>query len=736
MTRAQRGLLLSFLVCAPIVSAQAPQPTFQLSVNYVDVDVTVTDGQGHFVTDLTRDDFQLLEDGKPQRIDTFSLVELPIERPDRFLLLGRPVPADVRSNRDVSSGRVYMIVLDDLNVSALRTGHVRKNAREFIEQHFGPHDIAAVVNTSGRKDAAQEFTSDPALLLAAIDKFIGQRLQSAEAERIDAYYQTQLSGMTETTTDKNGDQQTVQLQDPITRDQSYDPSNLERAQRAVGVLNTMKSLAEFLDGVRGRRKALLLFSEGLDYPMAEVFDSPSGDEITRATEDAISAAAHANVNFFTLDPRGLIGMTTDFIEMTRNGPPDYAGADFSKPAGTPHSGVQALIGELRLTQDSLRTLAEGTGGFATVDANSLNGAFDRIVQANSRYYLLGYTPPNHPRDGRFHHIEVTVKRPGLKAVARRGYPSPSGKTPEERKRDDLNRRARESRNGGAPGTSPELRDALNSPVQQPGLTLSVQAVPFKSTPKDASIALTVELDGNQLQFAQQPNALFADTLELSFFALNEDGKPQKGTRMAANLTVRPDTYQRIKTLGLRFNVRTTLAPGRYQLRVGARDPIGNKAGTVFYDVRVPDFTRDPLMMSGLLLSSPTAPEVLTPQRDPIAERLLGAPATSRRVFTQGETLALAADIYDNMPAVQARQFEVVASLLGEDGREVFAARDSLANEPGSAAHWTTVSYAKQISLKNVAPGSILLRVEARNRADASDRSPAAAETVITVTPGS
>src|SRR4029077_1915217 len=177
---------------------------------------------------------------------------------------------------------------------------------------------------------------------------------------------------------------------------SFDPSNLERAQRAIGVLNTLRNLADFLDGVRGRRKALLLFSEGIDYPMAEIFNSPAGDEITRATEDAISAAAHANVNFFTLDPRGLMGMTTEFIETTRNGPPDNAGADFSKPAGTPHSGVQALLGELRLTQDSLRTLADGTGGFAVVNANSADSAFERIAQANSQYYLLGYTPPTHP----------------------------------------------------------------------------------------------------------------------------------------------------------------------------------------------------------------------------------------------------------------------------------------------------------------------------------------------------
>src|SRR5260221_6191043 len=214
--------------------------------------------------------------------------------------------------------------------------------------------------------------------------------------------------------------------------------------------------------------------------MAYVFNSPSDSAITKATQDAISAAAHANVNFFTFDPRGLIGMTSDLRDMTKSGPPDYAGTDPTKPTGTPFSGFQALQQEMHLTQDSLRTLADGTGGFAAVDTNSFAVAFDRVVQANSRYYLLGYTPPNHPRDGRFHRIEVTVRRPGLKAVARRGYPSPSGKTADERKREELNRRARESRNGGSSDTSPELLLALNSPVQQPGLTLSVQAVPFRS----------------------------------------------------------------------------------------------------------------------------------------------------------------------------------------------------------------------------------------------------------------
>jgi hypothetical protein len=404
-----------------------------------------------------------------------------------------------------------------------------------------------------------------------------------------------------------------------------------------------------------RRKALLWFSEGIDYPMAEVFSSISGNEIMQATRDAVTAASRANVNFFALDPRGLIGMTTDFIETTKSGPPGYMGTDPTKPTGTPNMGIQALMSEMRVTQDSLRTLADSTGGFAAVDTNSFSDAFERIIEANSRYYLLGYTPPVHPRDGRFHRIEVRVKRPGLKAVARRGYPSPSGKTSDERKQEALERWSRERRAVSANDVSPELRLALNSPVQQSGLTLSVHAVPFKgTTAKEASVAITVELQGSELEFAPQPNGLFADAIEISYFALTDEGRPQRGTRAALNLAIRAETYQRVKTLGLRLNSRAAMAAGRYQLRFGARDPNTGKAGTVFYDIVVPDFTREPLMMSGLLVAG--APEV-TPQRDPAAEKVLGGPPTSRREFNHGETLAWLTEIYDNASPQRPRQIE-------------------------------------------------------------------------------
>jgi VWFA-related protein len=721
-------VLIGLTACVSLPSAQTQTPptaTFQVSVNYVDVDVTVTDAGGAFVSGLTRDDFQIFEDGKPQKVDTFSYVELPLQRQPRFLVSGRPISTDVRSNREASAGRVYVIVLDDMNVAGIRTGQVRKSARDFVEKYFGANDVAAIVTTSGRTDLAQEFTSDPNLLLAAIDKFVGQRLRSAEEDRIDYYYQSMLIAPEDDIYQKMNVKE-------IDSAASYDPNDLERGQRAIGVLTTIKNLAEFLGGVRGRRKALLLFSEGLDYPMADAFtDSTSGNEIVRATQDAMSAAAQANVNIFTLDPRGLIGMTSDFIETTRSGAVNEAG---TTDIGTWKTGTQALISEMNVSQDSLRTLAEGTGGFAGVNMNSLLGVFDRIVEANSRYYLLGYNPPTHPRDGRFHKIDVRVTRPGLKVTARKGYPSPHGKTADDRKRDEAAKRALESRRGGANTTSAELRAVLNAPVQQPGLTLSVQAAAFKDTPSEASVAITVEMDGDHLQFAP-PNAksLLTNDLEVSLFSLSSAGKAQRGYRSELNLAVLPATYERIKTYGVRAHQRIGLAPGRYQIRVAVRESVGGQAGSVFYDLVVPDFKKDPLMISGLMLTSLAARQAVTAQHDAEAEKLLPAPATARREFSQSDVLAILADIYDNSAAAQPRMIDLAARLVGDDGRDVFAAHDSLTNGGAdSSKNWSTFAFTRQIPLKDVPPGRYLLRIEARDRARSAD-TPVARETAITVT---
>src|SRR5204863_230180 len=95
------------------------------------------------------------------------------------------------------------------------------------------------------------------------------------------------------------------------------------------------------------------------------------------------------------------------------------------------SATLSRIDEYRRTQDTLRALADETSGFAAVNTNDFGNAFARVVKDNSAYYVLGYYPAGHPKDGRFHKLQVKVSRPDLKVRARSGYSTPRGKASRE-----------------------------------------------------------------------------------------------------------------------------------------------------------------------------------------------------------------------------------------------------------------------------------------------------------------
>jgi VWFA-related protein len=738
---------LAFIICAAGMSgprAQSPTSqgrpavTFQTEVDYVDVDVVVTDEQGNFVRGLAREDFQVLEDGKPVKIDTFSTVEIPVERYDQKLFGGRATAEDVRSNRPTLAGRFYVIVLDDMGTSPLRSQYVIRAARQFVEQYVAANDTAAIVYTSGRRDRAQEFTGDRRLLLASIDKFMGTKLRSSTLDKLDGYYMQKAleAGLAAQNDGEPVDEATLRNSNPFSRgegypNRSYDMNDIERGQRALGVLGQIKNYAEFLANVRGRRKAMVLFSEGIDYPTNDIFASHDATTVLGAMKDAVTAAARANVNIFTVDPRGLVGLTSEYIELNQSN------ADlFNIGARDPRYGMQphtALLAEMRLTQDSLRTLAEETGGIASIDANSLSSAFTRIVDANSTYYMIGYYPPNHPRDGRFHKIDVRVTRPGLRVLARRGYASPRARDLTNRERQRVERE-RLARTKGADQTSSELRAMLDSPIQQSGLMLQVQAAPFKNTARTASVALAIEIDAARMQFAPpKANGLFTNIVELSLFGINTQGKPLQGVRTALDLTLRPDTYERVKQHGLRANTRVELPPGRYQLRVGVRESGAGEMGTVFYDLDVPDFTRQRLSMSGLLLSAPSTQQTFTVQPDPVAAKVLPGAATSSRVFATSDVVSLYAEVYESASSGPPRRIDVTTRLINEEGRDVVTAGELLERGASAAGDKSaTFAVKRDIPLKDVAPGRYLLRVEAQVRGETGANGTVTRETALTV----
>src|SRR5207249_97458 len=163
-------------------------PTFKTQVEYVEVDATVTDQQGTFVRNLKKEDFQVLEDGKVQTISTFTLVDIPIERYERPLFAAQPIEPDVRSNEQPFDGRVYVMIIDDLHTDFAKTQRVKAAARQFIEQRLGANDLMAVLHTFGPADASQEFTNSKRLLLTAVDRTSGQKLESATVGKTNDYY--------------------------------------------------------------------------------------------------------------------------------------------------------------------------------------------------------------------------------------------------------------------------------------------------------------------------------------------------------------------------------------------------------------------------------------------------------------------------------------------------------------------------------------------------------------------
>jgi hypothetical protein len=393
------------------------------------------------------------------------------------------------------------------------------------------------------------------------------------------------------------------------------------------------------------------------------------------------------------------------------------------------------VAEMELSQDSLRVLANETGGFAAVNSRNDAPIFDRIVRATSTYYVLGYYPPENRRDGAFHKIDVRVKRPGLRVSARKGYAAPRGRTREEMPPAERDRSARAGTPPTAqnsPKTSAELHEILTSPLQQSGVTLSVQAAPFKNKPKEASVALAVEIDASRLRFEPAANGAFHDDLELSLFALDDKGKAHEGTAYNLNLTLRPDTYQRVKAQGLRVNPRIALPPGRYQLRIGVREGGAGELGSVFYDLDVPDFTKTGIAMSGLLVTAASSRQLLTPEPDAsVPASLLPGPATSRREFAQGDTLSAFAEVYDNSRDPR-HDIQIVTTLLSETGTEVFKSTQSLGADAQRNSKNNTYQYSTNVPLTSLQPGRYLLRADASPRGPASDTNRASRETLITI----
>ena len=381
-----RAILFSLAVLVQTAQPQRP-PVIRSGVDLVTTDVHVTDARGYFVADLRKDDFEVFEDGVKQDLAMFVLThggrvfnETP---PASATTEGLLLPA-TRPPRD-RSGRVFLIFVDDFHIDAGLTPRVRDLLKRIGRDLVHDNDLFGVVS-SGYSSVAIDMTYDRKRLTEAIDKIQGAGLPAADVIG--------------------------------TPEGAQGPPEIRH--RAHVAFTTAYDILQKFEQIHDRRKAFIYISEGYDFdpyarsrakaaadrnpapqtssadtgqvPDINPFSNTSNEfavaDLASELVELTREANRANTTIYTIDPRGLIGG------------PDIAETALDSVDWQDH---------VRETQNSLRSIAELTGGIAVVNQNDFEPALKRIDNETSDYYVIGYYSSNPDALKKRRTIEIRIK---------------------------------------------------------------------------------------------------------------------------------------------------------------------------------------------------------------------------------------------------------------------------------------------------------------------------------------
>ena len=391
--------------------AAQEKPTFKVQVDLVTNDVIVRDEKGNFIPDLKKEDFEVFEDGVKQ--DIASMTVVTGGRVTNVLAPPPPPPPEgiilppTRPKNDVS-GRIFLFFVDDLHLQFHNTGRVRELFKKISKELVHDGDMFGIVS-SGPSSIAIDMTYDRNRLDEAIKKMTGNELKPSDI-----------------------------IQGPSGAE---GPSEVR--YRAHVAFSTVNDVLNELEKVHNRRKALVYVSDGYDFnpfhdsrlglmdpnsPFAQNEFARSQNQMNAqnsngsSTPDPFSSqqkqneefadadlarelgeltrtANRANVTMYTVDPRGLVGMGDIDDQVDPQQWNEY----------------------VRKSQDSLRVIAEETGGIAVVNQNDFSRALKRIDAETSDYYVLGYYSKNPDPTKRRRQITVKVNRPSASVWSRKEY---------------------------------------------------------------------------------------------------------------------------------------------------------------------------------------------------------------------------------------------------------------------------------------------------------------------------
>ncbi len=549
-------LLAGLSLQAQMPTPEIPVPTIRANTRMILVSVVATDKSGP-VTDLTAQDFSVIEDGKAQKLAAFAF-EKPTLLDEK---VAKAVPPNVYTNRPSylrSSGPLTILLLDALNTPAADQTYFRSQLLHYLEAQVQPGQRLAVFALGEQLHLLQDFTSDPQLLRTAVESFTPRT--SVELQQDDAFSPPPPS---------EGRSTTAYLRMlAILKQLQADHGEITANQRVAETLAAFRSIARSVAGYPERKNLVWVSSSfPFVYQAQLAFSFETSRPVfyrtyQRELRQTANIMGDAQISIYPVDARGLVGAEiVDASSPMRNeSGKTYSGAELAE--------MVTRSSDERLTaQASMQEVADLTGGRAFINRNDIDNAVALSVADGSSYYTLAYYPSNKAWHGEFRKIHVRVTRKGVQLRYRDGYFATDASQQAISRDAELAQALRSD----APPATMVIFDAKVLPAPMPVLVSDYLTRKY---------LIGFMVDTRTLSSEPQPNGGHHFDLEFHAAAFSLDGTLAAHTDTQVNTWASRSSYEGIREDGLPFHTSLQLRPGRYQLRLVVRDVRTGYLGSV------------------------------------------------------------------------------------------------------------------------------------------------------------
>ena len=674
--RPSRWLAAAWLALAPaFASPQAPPPARPADqpitlpptrAELVQIDVAVTDRAGNAVPGLRPEHFEVLEDGRRQRVTHFReglgtpqpvLVE---DAPDA----ATPAPAPLPEER---TPRYIVLAVDDMHMAPASLLQAKQAFRRFVDEQVGEDDVVALVATSGALGQVHPFSRPGATLTRAIERLAprprpdpsgSMYLQMTE-------YQAELIDRGDFDALRLAVEQIRQWNPGISPEMARSEAegtarriNAETTHNSRTTLGTIEDVVRSLAPLSGRKMMVLAsdgFLLGLGTRSSSAFDQ----------RRIVDAATRSGVVLYGVDTRGLLGTVSGFD----------ASSPFTPVMAAPGLRESIERASENALRDAMHSLAEDTGGFLVSSTNDLASGFQRILADSGARYVLAYEPANVARDGKFRKIEVKLPgHKGLRIRTRKGYFAP-----DDRNAPTVADLRKEAEKTAQARRDADLQRGLSSlfPLQEVPVRMSADFV--RLPPAGSQVVVTAAIDLSKVTFTAAGEKQEA-VLEVVAVIYNENGVVAanlQAERLAMSLS--PERHKQVVQDMVRYRKSAPLPPGAYNVRVVVREDSTGRLGSAAESVEVPDLEAGKLAMSSLFLSTGVRPAGTAAAAGAEAEQMREAQATRR--FRKGESLYFQLYVY-NAARDAAGATDVVLQAQVWSGPKLLAASPVTPVTPG------------------------------------------------------